>query len=154
MNCCTCQGACSHLGPHTYCQAHDPKRRQLCPHCGYCPHCGRGGNYLMPKRSSDYHSWLLTQLADPDEAASYLNAAIEDSPQMFLKALRNVAEAYGMSKVAEEAGRARESLYRTLSEEGNPRLDTLTSILEVLGLRIAVVQGRGYHKSGFEADGE
>ena len=92
----------------------------------------------MPKRSSDYHSWLLTQLADLDEAASYLNAAIEDSPQMFLKALRNVAEAYGMSKVAEEAGRARESLYRTLSEEGNPRLDTLTSILEVLGLRITV----------------
>ena len=92
----------------------------------------------MPKLSSDYHSWLLTQLADPDEAASYLNAAIEDSPRMFLKALRNVAEAYGMSKVAEGAGRARESLYRTLSEEGNPRLDTLTSILEVLGLRITV----------------
>jgi len=92
----------------------------------------------MPKRSSDYHSWLLTQLADSQEAAHYLNAAIEDSPAMFLKALRNVAEARGMSKVAEEAGRARESLYKTLSEAGNPRFDTLFSVLGVLGLRMAV----------------
>ena len=44
------------------------------------------------KRSSDYHSWLLTQLADPEEAEHYLSAALEDSPEMFLKALRNVAE--------------------------------------------------------------
>ncbi len=92
----------------------------------------------MPKRSSDYHSWLLTQLADSQEAAHYLNAAIEDSPELFLKALRNVAEARGMSKVAEEAGRARESLYKTLSETGNPRFDTLFSVLGVLGLRMAV----------------
>lgn len=92
----------------------------------------------MPKRTSDYHSWLLSQLIYPREAVHYLNAAIEDSPEMFLKALRNVAEAHKMAKVAEEAGVRRESLYRTLSEEGNPRLDTLTSILTVLGFRIAL----------------
>jgi transcriptional regulator with XRE-family HTH domain len=43
-----------------------------------------------------------------------------------------------MAKVAEEAGIAREALYRSLSEEGNPRLETLTGILKALGLRIIV----------------
>lgn len=92
----------------------------------------------MPKRSSDYHSWLLTQLQDPEQAADYINAASEDSPEMFLKALRNTAEAHKMAKVAEEAGVTRESLYRTLSEEGNPRFDTLNSVLAALGLRIRI----------------
>ncbi len=92
----------------------------------------------MPKRTSDYHAWLLTRLTDPRTAVNYLNGAIEDSPKMFLKALRNVAEAHKMAKIAEEARRARESLYKTLSEEGNPRLDSLCSILKAMGLRIAV----------------
>ena len=92
----------------------------------------------MPKRSSDYHSWLLTELADPHEAANYLNAAMEDSPEMFLKALRNVAEAHKMAKVATVAGVAREALYKTLSEEGNPRLYTLDAVLKATGLQIAV----------------
>ncbi len=90
----------------------------------------------MPKRTRDYHAFLIKRLADPKAAESYLNAAINDSTEAFLKALRNVAEARRMSKVAKEAGVSRESLYRTLSGEGNPRFDTLTSVLSVLGLRL------------------
>src|SRR6266404_3918116 len=92
----------------------------------------------MPKRTSDHRSWLLKQLTKPIVAANYLNAAISDSPDMFLVALRNVAEAHRMAKVAGEAGVAREALYKTLSEEGNPRFDTLGAILKAVGLRIAV----------------
>jgi probable addiction module antidote protein len=92
----------------------------------------------MPKRTRDYHAYLVKRLVDPKAAEDYLNAAINDSDEMFLKALRNVAEARRMSKVAEQAGVSRESLYRTLSEEGNPRFNTLTSILRVLGLRITL----------------
>jgi probable addiction module antidote protein len=92
----------------------------------------------MPKRTSDHHSWLLRQLTNPIVAANYLNAASSDSPDMFLVALRNVAEAHKMAKVAGEAGVAREALYRALSEEGNPRFDTLGAILKAVGLRIAV----------------
>jgi transcriptional regulator with XRE-family HTH domain len=55
---------------------------------------------------------------------------------MFLEALRNVAEAKRMSNVAKKAGVSRESLYRTLSGKGNPRFDTLTSVLSVLGLQL------------------
>ena len=92
----------------------------------------------MPKRTRDYHSWQIKQLTHPQTAASYLNAALNDSNEMFLKALRNVAEASTIAKVAKKAGVRRESLYRTLSDQGNPRLDTLNSILSVLGLRIAI----------------
>ena len=76
----------------------------------------------MPKRTRSYRSWLLGQLTDPRIAADYLNAARGDSPKMFLVALRNVAKAHQMAKVAKSAGVARESLYNTLSRGGNPRL--------------------------------
>lgn len=92
----------------------------------------------MPKRTRDYRTWLLNELADPGVAASYLNAAIDDSAEMFLTALRNVAEAHRIARVADQAGLRRESLYRTLSKEGNPRLDTLTAVLKVFGLRLAI----------------
>ncbi len=94
----------------------------------------------MPKRTRNYDSWLFEQLTNPHVAATYINAAIEDSPEMLQVALRNVAEARRMSKVAEEAGVNRESLYRALSREGNPTLSTLSAVLHAVGLRIAVVE--------------
>ncbi len=90
----------------------------------------------MPKRTRDHNAWLLKQLEDPKVAAAYLNAAADDSIEMFLIALRKVAESHRMTKVAEEAGVSREALYKTLSEEGNPRLDTLTAVLKAVGLRL------------------
>lgn len=92
----------------------------------------------MPKRTADYHSWLIKKLVEPREAERYLKVAMEDSPEMFLKALRNVAEAHKMAKVAERAGVNRESLYKTLSEDGNPRYGTLNSILQSLGIELTV----------------
>jgi probable addiction module antidote protein len=90
----------------------------------------------MPKRTSDYHDGLLEELRDPRMAAHYLNAAYEDSPEMFLKALRNVAEARQMSSVARGAGISRESIYRMLSESGNPTYSSLLGILKSVGLRL------------------
>jgi probable addiction module antidote protein len=92
----------------------------------------------MPKRTRDYHPWLLGKLVNPQTAADYLNEAMNDSPEMFLKALRNIAQARQMATVARQAGVQRESLYRTLSKRGNPRLDTLNAVLRVLGLRMAI----------------
>jgi probable addiction module antidote protein len=93
----------------------------------------------MPKRTRNYHEWLYERLVNPIFAAEYVNAAAEDSPEMLLVAMRNVAEAHKMSRVALGANVNRESLYKTLSREGNPRLETLASILDVFGLKIAVV---------------
>jgi probable addiction module antidote protein len=54
-------------------------------------------------------------------------------------ALRTVADAIGgMAALADRTGLSRETLYRTLSDKGNPRLDTLAAILQAFGLRFAV----------------
>lgn len=77
---------------------------------------------------------------DSDEAlVEYLNAALaENDPKYFAKALGNVARAKGMSSISDVSGVGRQSLYRALSEEGNPRIDTLFKILEALNVRLAV----------------
>ncbi len=58
-------------------------------------------------------------------------------------ALRTVADAVGgMAALAQRTGLSRESLYRTLSDKGNPRLDTLGAILAAFGLRLSVLPRR------------
>ena len=93
------------------------------------------------KKSRSYQKYLKEALADPMEAASYLNAAMEQGDKaLFLQALRNVAEARlgGMSRLAEATGLNRENLYRMLSGKGNPELKSLDLLLHALGLKIAV----------------
>src|SRR5260370_28580419 len=63
---------------------------------------------------------------------------MDDSAQMFLEALRDVAQARQMAKVARDAGVTRESLYRATSEIGNPTLDTFVSILRALHLKFTI----------------
>ena len=95
-------------------------------------------------RSKNYQDSLLESLSDANEAAAYLNAALEDGDnQVFLLALRNVADARlgSMSKLAEATGLNRESLYRMLSENGNPELNSLSRLLQALGLKLTVETG-------------
>ena len=93
----------------------------------------------MPKRTGDFDAWMLGELTDPILAASYINAAISEDPNTLKVALGNVAKAHRMKNVAEEVGMARESLYRSLSEAGNPTLTNLNGILKAVGLKIAVI---------------
>ncbi len=90
--------------------------------------------------SKPYHPELIKELRDPREAAEYLNAALEDGdPEAFLLAVRNVAEAQGgVAQLAEAAKLNRESLYRMLSERGNPELRSLDALLHALGFRLAI----------------
>ena len=93
----------------------------------------------MREPAVDYKSGLLKRLADPEYAIGYLNAALEDGDQqVFLLALRDVAEARGLSQVAREAQLNRENLYRMLSPTGNPQLSSLSSLLHSIGLRLAI----------------
>ncbi len=75
---------------------------------------------------------------DSDEAvAAYLNEALDTGDAGFIAdALGVIARARGMTQVARDAGLSRESLYRTLSSEGNPELSTLVRVISVLGLRL------------------
>ena len=62
-----------------------------------------------------------------------------EQPKVFLIALRQSAEARGgIAKIAKAAGVERESLYRTLSAKGNPRLSTLTAMIKAVGLKLTI----------------
>ena len=89
--------------------------------------------------SVEYEAQLLEDLKSPEEAAAYLEAALEDEDySVFLLALRQVAQAQGMATVARKAHVGRESLYKTLSEEGNPELRTIYKLLHAMGLRLSI----------------
>jgi probable addiction module antidote protein len=94
------------------------------------------------RKSNDYEEQLRKALKDPQEALEYLNAALEEGDKdTFLLALKDVAAARGnMSKLARQAKLDRVSLYRIFSGKGNPEIRSLESILEALGLGLAVVQ--------------
>jgi len=93
----------------------------------------------MSKTSTSYRKGLLKDLKDNEEAAAYLNAALEDeSKEVFMLALRDVADAKGISDLAKKSGLNRENLYRILSEKGNPQLGSLSVLLESMGLKLAV----------------
>jgi probable addiction module antidote protein len=92
------------------------------------------------RKSKLYQPDLIENLRDAREAEEYLNTALEeDDPELFLLALRNVAEAQGgVAQLADKAKLNRESLYRMLSERGNPELRSLEALLHALGFRLAV----------------
>lgn len=90
----------------------------------------------MPNRTKSYNDWLINRLADPCEAERYLKNAIADSPARFFKALRKVAAAKRMARVAEETGLNRESLYKALSEDGNPGFTTIEAVLKAVGMTL------------------
>ncbi|MHB8474396.1 MAG: addiction module antidote protein [Gammaproteobacteria bacterium] len=92
-------------------------------------------------KTRNYQDDLLESLKDTEEAAEYLNAALEDGDhEVFLLALRNVAQARvgGMANLAELTGLNRESLYKMLSDQGNPELNSIALVLHALGLKISV----------------
>ena len=93
-----------------------------------------------PFRAADH-------LQSEAEVAAYIEAMLEDGDARAVPgALRTVAEAVGgMAVLARKTGLSRETLYRTLSKRGNPRLDTLAAILGAFGLRLTVRarSGRG-----------
>ncbi len=86
-----------------------------------------------------YKSDLLERLKDPAYCAGYLSAAMEDSSEAFLIALRDVAEVHaGLTHLAAAADVNRENLYRMLSQHGNPRLSSLNAVMAALGFRIRI----------------
>ena len=96
----------------------------------------------MKRKTSISHEEAMVRhlRADPQFAAEYLKAALEDEddPRVLLLALRHLAQAQGIAKVAKAAGVERESLYRALSPRGNPRLSTLIAVTRAIGLKLTV----------------
>jgi len=95
-------------------------------------------------RSVPYDDLLIKALKDHKLAIAYLNNALEatkngdpDGLSLLLIALRNVIQAHGgMAKMAKKTGLGRESLYKTLSEKGNPEFRTIATLSSALGLEL------------------
>lgn len=78
-------------------------------------------------------------LKNEEDMAEYLNACMEESdndPAFIAKSLGVIARAHGMTKIARDTGLSRESLYRTLSGEGNPEFGTILKVVKALGVRL------------------
>jgi probable addiction module antidote protein len=98
------------------------------------------GDNLRNMRLKNYKADLLKRLEDPHYAAEYLAQVLaEKDSAAFLIALKDVVEAGGgVGSLAGQVGLKRPSLYKILSKNGNPTLETLQEILEPLGLRVSV----------------
>ncbi len=84
--------------------------------------------------------WDVAEHLDtPERIAAYIEAVLEDGdPGLVAAAIGDIARARGMAQIASETGRSRESLYRALSDKGNPQLATLMGVLKALGLQLSV----------------
>ena len=78
-------------------------------------------------------------LNTPERVAAYLQVSFEeDKPEEIANSLGIVARSAGMTEIARRTGLSRESLYRALSADGNPQLETVMRVLEACGLRLTV----------------
>jgi probable addiction module antidote protein len=76
-------------------------------------------------------------LKTEEDRVGLLEAALEDGhPQVIAAALGAIARAHGMTKIAKETGLNREGLYKALSGEGNPELETFIKVIRALGLQL------------------
>ena len=105
--------------------------------------------------STNFTAFDAAEYLDSDEAiAAYLNEVLEaDDADMFLSALADIARARSMSKVAEDSGLGRESLYKALRPGAKPGFITVTRIMGALGVRMiakpakAKIKGRAMMKT-------
>ena len=91
----------------------------------------------MPKRAITYESWQMEQLADPARAASYLNATLQEAPELFLSALEKVSRASrGVAK--RKALPEGDGLANGNPDQAKLTLDSLNQLLHSLGLQLSI----------------
>lgn len=96
---------------------------------------------------------LHEDLKDPLEAKEYIEVALENyeedkDVEEFLMALRDVTEAQGgISQLAKRTHLNRQNLYRALSNRGNPKLETIGTILHGLGFKLSIQSLHDIHLS-------
>lgn len=90
-------------------------------------------------KGSKFQDHLEQELKDPDFAASYLAAALDEGDDTFITdALAKVIKAHGATALASETGIARQALYKMCSSEGNPSFKNVSKLLAAIGLEITV----------------
>jgi probable addiction module antidote protein len=92
------------------------------------------------KKMQKLKAFDITRHLDSEEAmAEYLSQVLEDGDNAeLIRALGHIAKAKGMATVAKDSGLGRESLYKALAEGSQPRFDTITKVINALGLKMSV----------------
>lgn len=94
-----------------------------------------------PKKVS-FSPWdPADHMRSEEDIIAYLQACLEEAPDdatFLAAALGDVARARGMMQLARDTGLSREGLYKALSSDGNPSLETVLKVLRALGLRMTV----------------
>ena len=82
---------------------------------------------------------IADYLDSNEMVAEYLNAVLEEGNEIeIITAIGNVAKAIGMTKIAEETGMSRPSLYKALSEGAKPQFATIMKVLKAIGGQIQI----------------
>lgn len=77
---------------------------------------------------------IADYLDDDEMIQEYLNTVLEEGDSKdIVAALGHIAKAIGMSKIAEQTGMSRPSLYKALSENSKPQFDTILKVLRAVG---------------------
>lgn len=79
------------------------------------------------------------RITDEEDVIAHLEAAFETGdPATIASMLGAVARSRGVAEIARKAGVSRETIYSSLTSEGDPRLSTLTSVLSALGFVLSI----------------
>jgi probable addiction module antidote protein len=82
---------------------------------------------------------VVEYFRDETDMLAYIDAALQDGEASIIAhALGDVARGKGMTEIARQCGLGRESLYKSLSKQGNPELATVLKVLKALGMRLRV----------------
>lgn len=82
---------------------------------------------------------VVDYLKTEKDIATYLSAVLEDGdPALFVAAIGDIARAKGMTEIAKKSGVTRESLYRALKVEARPRFETVTRVVQALGMKLSI----------------
>jgi probable addiction module antidote protein len=87
---------------------------------------------------ADLPDFDMTEHLDSDQAiAEYITLVLEeDDPALLAAALGDIARAKGMAEIAKAAGLSRESLYKALRPNAQPRFDTIVKVCKALGVKL------------------
>jgi probable addiction module antidote protein len=86
------------------------------------------------------YKWDMAEhIKNKEDVLGYLSTAFEENdPELFLAVIGDIARSEGMAQIARELNVARESLYRSLSPDGNPSFITIMRVLDILGFQLDI----------------
>jgi len=84
---------------------------------------------------------LADEINTKEDVIGIIEAALEENDtELLLSVIGDIARSKGMAQVARELNLNRESLYRSLSQDGNPSFNTIVKVLDNLGFQLTIKQ--------------